>query len=125
MSREYGWDIVSNDGFRPGMVSDVAGRVDFMLPPMATEKIHAELSLGPDEAPAAVKASLIYVWFVPPPPDAQDRMQKQIIRRIEASSQEGRDRILNHDIPAMMAGKNTLESAWPPVTMATAEAGVQ
>lgn len=107
------------------MVSDVADRIDFTIQPLTTERVHVELALDEGVRPAKVKASLTYIWFAPPPAEAQDRMQKDIIRRIESSAAPIRDQILNEDIPALMAAKNTMESAYPPVLMATAESKVQ
>jgi hypothetical protein len=112
---------VANDGFQGSMVADAAGRVDFTMPAMATFDVALEAPLDPGSAPAVAKASLTYVWFQPPTPEMQNRMQQGIIRRIEAASPEGKQQILERDIPAMMAARNTLESSWPPVVMANAE----
>lgn len=107
------------------MVNDVAGRADFMMPPMATFTVRLDAPLEDGAAvPVTAKASMIYVWFKPPTGEMQDRMQRGIIRRIEASSPEGKDRILDRDIPAMMAARNTLESTHPPVVMATAHSDI-
>jgi hypothetical protein len=122
MSREYGWDIVGNDGFRPGMVGDVAGRVDFMLPAQAETLVPVRILLEEGAATTGtLKASLTYVWFMPPPPEAQNHMQEGIIARMEGSSSEERERILDVEIPKLMAAKNTMESAYAPVAMAIAE----
>ncbi len=107
------------------MVNDVAGRVDFMMPALATFTVALDAPLEQGAArPVMVKASLTYVWFKPPSSAAQNRMQQAIIRRIESSSPDQKKRILDHDIPALMAAKNTMESAHSPVTMATASAAV-
>lgn len=105
------------------MVSDMADRVDFMIPPKKTivERFDAKLDTEGVEENITVKASLTYLWFVLPPPEAQDRIQKSIIRRIESSPPEIKERILNEEIPARMAAMNTLDSTNPPVVMATSQ----
>ena len=118
---EYGWDIVANDGFQGSMVADAAGRVDFMMPAMTTFSVKLDAPLDADARPVIVKASMTYIWFKPPSPEMQSRMQQGIIRRIEAATTAEKKRILEHDIPSMMAGRNTLESAYPPVVMATTQ----
>lgn len=104
------------------MVSDVASRVDFMIPPQKTfvERFKGKLDAEGTEKTLTVKASLTYIWFLTPPPEAKDRMQKSIIRRIESSPPEIKEKILNEEIPVRMAAMNTLESTNPPVVMATA-----
>lgn len=121
--KNYGWDIIGNDGFRPSMVSDVAGRVVFAIPAQKSivESFNGKLDSENPGKNIIVKASLTYLWFVTPPAEAKDRMQKDIIRRIESSPSEIKDKILNEEIPARMASMNTLESTNPPVVMATAE----
>ena len=106
------------------MVADAAGRVDFMMPPMTTFSVSLDAPLDAGEQPTLVKASLTYVWFKPPSPEAQDRMQKGIIRRIDAADEEGKKQILERDIPALMAAKNTMESTHSPVTMALTQAAL-
>ena len=105
------------------MVSDMAGRVDFTIPPKKTivERFDGKLDTESAEENVTVKASLTYLWFVLPPTEAQDRIQKSIIRRIESASPEIKDKILNEEIPARMSSMNTLESTNPPVVMATAQ----
>ena len=126
MVRAYGWDIVGNDGFRPSMVSDVAGRVDFMIPPYNAVYIPFTANLADSEEDEfTLHATLTYIWFVPPPPAAQNRMQQGIIRRIQTASPEEKQRILNRDIPAMMAARNTMESTYPPVRMASTQKKVK
>lgn len=114
---------MTNDGFRPGMVSDMADRVDFTIPPQTTiaERFKGKLDAESPGENITVKASLTYLWFVTPPTEAKDRIQKSIIRRIESSPPEIKDKILNEEIPARMAGMNTLESTNPPVVMATSQ----
>ena len=108
------------------MVSDTAGRVDFMMPPMTTFTVALDAPLESSaETPVIVKASMTYIWFKPPSAAAQDRMQKGIIRRIEAASRDEKKQILDRDIPAMMSARNTLESAHAPVVMATASAAIE
>jgi hypothetical protein len=104
------------------MVSEVAGRVVFTIPPQDTivERFEGKLDTEETADVSTAKASLIYMWFVTPPPEAKDRMQKSIIKRIESSPPEIKDKILNEEIPARMAGMNTLETTNPPVVMATA-----
>jgi|GEM_PF-2796097 len=104
------------------MVSDVAGRVDFMMPAMTKFEVKLDAPLMDGAVPTVVKASMTYVWFKPPSAAAQDRMQKGIIKRIEAADEAGKKKLLEVTIPGLMAAKNTMESAEPPVTMATAEA---
>ncbi len=105
------------------MISDFAGRVDFTIPPDKTivEHFTGKLDTETPGKNITVKASLTYLWFAAPPQKAKDRMQKSIIRRIESSPPEIKNKILNEEIPALMATMNTLESTNPPVVMATAE----
>lgn len=105
------------------MVSDMAGRVDFMIPPQKkfVERFEGKPDMEGAIETLTVKASLIYIWFVTPPSEAKNRMQKAIIRRIESSPAEIKEKILNEEIPARMAAMNTLESTNPPVVMATAQ----
>jgi len=104
------------------MVGDAAGRVDFMMPAMTTFSVKLDALLDEDgKKPVIVKASMTYIWFKPPSAAAQNRMQKGIIRRIESATKAGKKKILEQDIPNMMAGRNLLESAYPPVVMATTE----
>ncbi len=68
-----------------------------------------------------MKASLTYVYFVMPPPEAQNHMQQGLIQRIDAGTQETKDYILNVEIPGRMAAMNRLTSAYTPVVMWHAE----
>jgi hypothetical protein len=122
-SREYGFNFVDNAGFEPAMVDNVAGRgYDTVI---EADKVTEERFTVPlDDTKGAIElhATLTYIFFVTPPPEAKDRMQQGIIARIQQGTPEERDRILNEEVPGRMASMNTLETTYPPVIMAKADA---
>jgi hypothetical protein len=120
--QEYGFNFKDKDGFEPVMVPTAVARgFDHVLKAEATEDVRAEFTLPTEDGPFTVKASLIYNYFVIPPPEAQNRIQQGIIKRIQASTPAQRDEILNVEIPRRMAAMNVLTSTFPPVLMWQAE----
>ncbi len=64
-------------------------------------------------------ATLTYIFFVTPPPEAKERMQQGIIARIRAAiTQEEKDAILKTEIPTRMNSMNAMEATCPPSVMA-------
>jgi len=119
---EYGFNFKDKDGFEPVMVPTAVGRgFDHVLEAEAIEKVKAEFTIPSEDGPFTVKASLIYNYFVVPPPEAQNRVQQSIIRRIQASTPAQKDYILNVEIPKRMEAMNLLTSTYPPVLMWRAE----
>jgi len=119
---EYGINFKDINSFEPAMVDTAVSRgFDHVLGAEKTTEVEARLELPDDASPVTAKASLTYVYFVMPPPEAQNRMQQGIIKRIQASTPEQKDFILNTEIPGRMAAMNRLASAYPPVLMWHAE----
>lgn len=120
-TRKYGINLVDPQGFEPAMVDNSAGRHDFPLMAEETKEELFAFDLPEDSGDVELKATLTYILFVTPPPEAKDRMQRWIIKRIKAAkTREERDFILNKEIPDRMAAMNALESTFPPVVMAKA-----
>ncbi len=119
---EYGFNFKDKDGFEPAMVEAAVARgFDHVLEAEKTEVVEARFDIPGDAGPLTAKASLTYVYFVMPPPEAQNRMQQGLIRRIRAGTQAEKDFILNVEIPGRMAAMNRLVSAYAPVVMWQAE----
>ncbi len=119
---EYGFNFKDKDGFEPVMVPTAVARgFDHVLEAEATEDVKAEFTLPAEGGPFTVKANLIYNYFVIPPPEAQNRIQQGIIRRIQAGTPAQKDYILNVEIPKRMEAMNLLTSTYPPVLMWHAE----
>lgn len=117
--RKYGINLVDPQGNEPAMVDSSAGRHDFPIPAENAREEKFTFELPDDLRNVKMKATLTYILFVTPPPEAKDRMQKWIIERIRrAKSQREKDLILNQEIPDRMSAMNTLESTYPPVIMA-------
>jgi len=118
LQKEYGFNFKDKDGFEPVMVPTAVARgFDNVLEAEATEDVKAEFTLPSEGGPFTVKATLIYNYFVTPPPEAQNRVQQSIIRRIQASTPAQKDYILNVEIPKRMAAMNLLTTTYPPVLM--------
>ncbi len=121
--KEYGFNFKSNAGYEPAMVDDVKERgFDYVLEAGQTTRENFNFTISDDVSKITLKATLTYIFFVTPPPEAKERMQQSIIRRIQtAKSQKEKDEILNVEIPARMNSMNIMESTYPPVVMETAE----
>jgi Cytochrome c554 and c-prime len=119
---EYGFNFKDKDGFEPVMVPTAVARgFDNVLEAETTENVQAEFTLPAEGGPFTVKANLIYNYFVTPPPEAQNRIQQGIIRRIQAGTPAQKDYILNVEIPGRMAAMNQVLSTYPAVLMWRAE----
>lgn len=119
---EYGFNFKDKDGFEPAMVEAAVARgFDHVLEAEKTDEVEASFELPADGSRLTAKGSLTYVYFVMPPPEAQNRMQQGLIRRIQSGTQEDKDFILNVEIPGRMAAMNRLVSAYTPVVMWHAE----
>lgn len=122
----YGFNFVSNAGKEPAMTDDVAGRgFQKVIEPEKENRVEFRFTPSPGDGPLTLHANLIYLFFVTPPADAKDRMQKAIIARIQASDEQTRREIVDVEVPARMAAMNVLESTNPPVVMATASLRVE
>ena len=118
-SWKYGFNFINNAGYEPGMVDDVAGRgFDQVLEADQITEERFAVPIAEAKGQVELHATLTYLFFVTPPPEAKDRMQQGIIARIQQASLEERERILNEEIPARMAAMNTLETTHAPVIMA-------
>lgn len=120
-TREYGFDFIDPEGNEPGMVDNVAGRgFEEVLEPETTRREPFVFSRPEGSEKIELKATLTYIFFVMPPPEAQNRMQQGIIARIQAAkTQEEKDKFLNEEIPARMRSMNILATTYPPVVMAS------
>jgi hypothetical protein len=118
--KEYGFNFLNNAGYEPTGVNDVKRRgFDYVIEAGKPTKESFGFSIPADTDIAALNATLTYIFFVTPPPEAKDRLQKGVIARIRAAkTQKEKDEILNVEIPARMNSMNTMESTYPPVVMA-------
>ena len=122
-SREYGFNFIDNAGYEPGMVDNVAGRgFDTVIEADQITQERFTFPITETAGQIELHATLTYIFFVTPPPEAKDRMQQGIIARIRQGTPEEKDRILNEEIPDRMASMNTMETTYPPVIMAKASA---
>lgn len=120
---EYGINFKDKDGFEPAMVDKAVSRgFDHVLDAEKTGEVTASFDYPKDSTKITAKANLTYVYFVMPPPDAQNRMQQGLIHRIQAAAtQKEKNFILNVEIPGRMAAMNRLVSAYKPVVIWHAE----
>lgn len=120
-TKEYGLNFVDPSGNEPAMVDNVAGRgFEEVLEAEKTRRESFVFSRPDTSQALELKATLTYIFFVLPPPEAQNLMQQGIIARIQAAeTQEEKDQILNEEIPARMQSMNVLATTYPPVTMAS------
>ncbi|GBC76562.1 hypothetical protein HRbin08_00024 [bacterium HR08] len=120
-TREYGFNFVDPKGNEPAMVDSTSGRgYEVVLEPEVTRRESFAFPRPEGSRRLELKATLTYIFFVPPPPDAMNRMQQDIIARIQtAKTPEEKDRILNEEIPARMRSMNILATTYPPVVMAS------
>lgn len=120
-TREYGFNFVDPSGNQPAMVDNVSGRgFEEVLEPETTRRELFVFSRPEGHQQIELKATLTYIFFVMPPPDAVNRMQQGIIARIQAAeTQEEKNKILNEEIPARMRSMNVLATTYPPVIMAS------
>lgn len=118
--KEYGFNFVNNAGYEPGMVNDVKDRgFDYVLEAEKTTEENFSFAIPEDTDKVTLNATLTYIFFVTPPPEAKERMQQGIIARIRAAkTQKEKDEILKVEIPTRMNSMNTMESTYPPVVMA-------
>lgn len=121
-TREYGFNFVDPSGNQPAMVDNVSGRgFEEVLEPDVTRRESFVVPWPGEQQQIKLNATLTYIFFVPPPPDAVNRMQQGIIARIRAAkTEEEKNKILNEEIPARMSSMNVLATTYPPVVMASA-----
>lgn len=119
-TREYGFNFKSNAGYEPAMVDDVKERgFDYVLEADKTTEETFAFRIPEDTETVTLNAALTYIFFVTPPPEAKERMQRSLIARIRvARTQQEKDDIVKVEIPARMNSMNVMESTYPPVVMA-------
>ncbi|GMR16645.1 MAG: hypothetical protein BMS9Abin31_1003 [Gammaproteobacteria bacterium] len=116
---EFGINFKDKNGNEPAMVDTAVSRgFDQVLEAEKIETRNFKFSLtDADEDPVHIKASMTYVHFVMPPPEAQNRMQQGLIKRIKAGNEEVKNYILETEIPGRMAAMNRLFSAYKPIVI--------
>ncbi|GBC81583.1 hypothetical protein HRbin10_00695 [bacterium HR10] len=121
-TREYGFNFVDPEGYEPAMVDNVSGRgFEVVLEAETTRRESFRFPRPRTRRRIKLHATLTYIFFAPPPPEAQNRMQQGIIARIQAAkTEQERAQILNEEIPARMRSMNVLATTYPPVVMASA-----
>lgn len=102
------------------MVDDVKERgFDYVLEADKTTEETFAFRIPEDTETVTLNAALTYIFFVTPPPEAKERMQRSLIARIRvARTQQEKDDIVKVEIPARMNSMNVMESTYPPVVMA-------
>ncbi len=131
-SKEYGFNFTAADGFEPVMESEAKGRgYDYVLKPQDTTEETFSFPAPKQSGKLTLKATLTFIFIVPPPPETQNRIRSRIISRLNEARKRGDqttvDAILTKEIPARMQAMNVLATTVSNITVATAikELGVK